>query len=72
MMALTWPAAWNRVLEAARDVGATSAFYVVLRLPWALSLLFRPWLDLHYPDRAPCVMARMHDLQAAGSESDAP
>lgn len=52
----------EQVLEAARDAGASSAFYVVLRLPWELSPLFRQWLDLHYPDRAARVMARMHEL----------
>ena len=58
------------VLEAARDAGASSAFYVVLRLPWELSPLFRQWLDIHYPDRAARVMARMHDLRG-GKDYDA-
>ena len=31
----------EQVLAAARDVGASSAFYVVLRLPWELPPLFR-------------------------------
>ena len=60
----------EQVLEAARDAGATSAFYVVLRLPWELAPLFRQWLDLHYPDRAARVMARMHDLRG-GKDYDA-
>lgn len=60
----------EQVLAAARDAGATSAFYVVLRLPWELSPLFRQWLDLHYPDRAARVMARMHDLRG-GKDYDA-
>ena len=60
----------EQVLEAARDAGATSAFYVVLRLPWELAPLFRQWLDLHYPDRAARVMARMHDLHG-GKDYDA-
>jgi DNA repair photolyase len=60
----------EQVLEAARDAGASSAFYVVLRLPWELSPLFRQWLDLHYPDRADRVMARMHDLRG-GKDYDA-
>ncbi len=60
----------EQVLEAARDAGATRAFYVVLRLPWELSPLFRQWLDLHYPDRAARVMARMHDLRG-GKDYDA-
>ena len=60
----------EQVLEAARDAGATSAFCVVLRLPWELSPLFRQWLELHYPDRARRVMARIHDLRG-GKDYDA-
>lgn len=52
----------EQVLEAARDAGATSAFYTVLRLPWELDALFREWLQLHYPQRAARVMARVQDL----------
>ena len=60
----------EQVLEAAREAGARSAFYVVLRLPWELSPLFRQWLALHYPQRAERVMARMHDLRG-GRDYDA-
>jgi len=60
----------EQVLAAAREAGATSAFYVVLRLPWELSPLFRQWLDLHFSDRAARVMARMHDLRG-GKDYDA-
>jgi len=60
----------EQVLEAARDAGATSAFYVVLRLPWELAPLFRQWLQLHYPDRAGRVMARIQDLRG-GKDYDA-
>ena len=60
----------EQVLEAARDAGARSAFYVVLRLPWELSPLFRQWLQLHYPERAARVMARIQDLRG-GKDYDA-
>jgi len=60
----------EQVLEAAREAGARSAFYVVLRLPWELSPLFRQWLALHYPDRADRVMARIQDLRG-GKDYDA-
>jgi DNA repair photolyase len=60
----------EQVLEAARDAGARSAFYVVLRLPWELSPLFRQWLELHYPQRAARVMARIQDLRG-GKDYDA-
>ena len=53
----------EQVLEAAWDAGARSAFYHVLRLPWEVSPLFRQWLELHYPQRASRVMARIHDMR---------
>lgn len=52
----------EQVLEAARDAGARTAFYTVLRLPWELDTLFREWLQVHYPQRAARVMARVQDL----------
>jgi len=60
----------ERVLEAAWEAGARRAFYQVLRLPWELSPMFRQWLDLHYPDRAERVMARVQDLRG-GKDYDA-
>ena len=52
----------EQVLAAAYDAGARRAFYQVLRLPWELAPMFRQWLELHYPDRAAPVMARVQDL----------
>ncbi|MFN9470498.1 PA0069 family radical SAM protein [Acidovorax sp.] len=52
----------EQVLQAAHEAGATSAFYTLLRLPWELDPLFREWLELHYPQRAARVMARVQDL----------
>lgn len=45
------------ILEASRAAGATSAGYVLLRLPHELKDLFREWLAEHYPDRARHVMS---------------
>ncbi len=53
----------EQVLKAAWDAGARSAFYTVIRLPWELAPIFREWLDLHYPQRAARIMARIHDLR---------
>ena len=39
------------VLQAARDAGASSAGYILLRLPHELKELFAEWLEHHYPDR---------------------
>ncbi len=61
----------EQVLEAARDAGATSAFYTAIRLPWELDGLMREWLGLHYPQRAGRVMARIQDLHGLDAESRA-
>lgn len=53
----------EQVLKAAWEAGARSAFYTVIRLPWELAPIFREWLNLHYPQRAARVMARIHDLR---------
>jgi DNA repair photolyase len=45
------------ILEAAHAAGATSASYVLLRLPHEVKILFREWLAEHYPDRAKHVMS---------------
>ncbi len=42
----------ERILEAARDAGATEAGYVLLRLPLELKDIFREWLASEFPDRA--------------------
>ncbi|WP_019702288.1 PA0069 family radical SAM protein [Paracidovorax oryzae] len=61
----------EQVLEAARDAGATSAFYTAIRLPWELDGLMREWLGLHYPQRAERVMARIQDLHGLDAEARA-
>ena len=53
----------EQVLEAAWQAGARSAFYSVIRLPWEVAPLFKEWLELHYPQRAARVMARIHDMR---------
>lgn len=53
----------EQVLEAAWQAGARSAFYTVIRLPWELAPLFRQWLELHYPQRAARIMARIQDMR---------
>lgn len=60
----------EQVLEAAWDAGARSAFYHVVRLPWEVSPLFRQWLELHYPQRADRVMARIQEMRG-GKDYDA-
>jgi DNA repair photolyase len=47
----------EHLLEAAKAAGATSAGYVLLRLPLEVKDLFREWLAKHYPGRAAHVMS---------------
>ena len=49
------------LLEAAASEGASSAGYVILRLPYEVKDIVREWLDIHYPLRARHVMARVND-----------
>jgi DNA repair photolyase len=53
----------ERILEAARDAGATTAFSTVLRLPWEVNPLFQQWLEAHFPERAERIMARVRDMR---------
>ena len=59
----------EQVLAAARDSGASRAFYTVLRLPWEVAPLFRQWLQLHLPERAERVMARVREMRG-GADYD--
>ena len=60
----------ERVIAAAAEAGAINASYVVLRLPWEVSPLFRQWLQAHFPDRAQRVMNRVRDMRG-GKDYDA-
>lgn len=53
----------ERILEAAQAAGATSAFSIVIRLPWEVNPLFQQWLAQHFPDRAARVMARIREMR---------
>jgi len=59
----------ERILEHAAQAGARVAGYTILRLPWELKDLFRQWLELHLPDRAGHVMARLNDMRG-GKDND--
>ena len=60
----------EQVLEAAFAAGARNAFYTVVRLPWEVNPLFQQWLELHYPQRAARVMARIREMRG-GKDYDA-
>jgi DNA repair photolyase len=53
----------EHILEAAREHGARSAGYVLLRLPHELKQVWREWLQLHYPERAAHVMSLIRQMR---------
>jgi DNA repair photolyase len=57
------------ILAAAREAGASSAGYILLRLPHEVKPLFRAWLDGHRPDSAAHVYSLMRQLHG-GKEYD--
>ncbi len=59
----------ERILEAARDAGASTAFSIVLRLPWEVNPLFQQWLTQHVPERAARIMARVREMRG-GKDND--
>ena len=59
----------ERILEAAVNAGASSAFSIVLRLPWEVNPLFQQWLDQHVPERAARIMARVREMRG-GKDND--
>jgi len=50
------------ILEAVHEAGATSAGYVLLRLPLEIKVLFREWLASEFPDRADRVIHLMQSM----------
>lgn len=51
------------ILRAAREAGASSAGYVLLRLPYQIKALFLEWLAREFPDRAAHVEAAVRDTR---------
>jgi DNA repair photolyase len=51
------------ILEECAKAGASSAGYVVLRLPLEIKDLFREWLAQHFPDRQTRVMALVRQMR---------
>ncbi|MCV2422427.1 PA0069 family radical SAM protein [Paucibacter sp. DJ2R-2] len=60
----------ERILEAAAEAGARSAFCIPLRLPWEVNPLFQDWLQRHVPERAARIMARVREMRG-GNDNDA-
>jgi DNA repair photolyase len=60
----------ERILEAAKQAGARSAAYVLLRLPLEIKDLWREWLQEQLPDRAAKVMGQIRAMRG-GRDYDA-
>lgn len=52
------------ILEAAAAAGASTASYILLRLPFGVKDLFADWLERHYPDRKDKVLGRVRDVRS--------
>jgi DNA repair photolyase len=59
----------ERIMEAAVEMGARWAGYVMLRLPYEVKDLFREWLAEHHPQRASHVMSLVQDMRG-GRDND--
>ena len=59
----------ERILEAAVAAGATTAGYVLLRLPLEIKDLWEEWLTTHVPGKAAHVMSLVRDTRG-GKEYD--
>lgn len=51
------------ILEAAKKAGASSAGYVVLRLPYGVKDIFAVWLDQHEPGKKERVLGRVREFR---------
>jgi DNA repair photolyase len=58
------------ILAAAKEAGARSASWILLRLPHEVAPLFRDWLMRHEPGRAGHVMNRLREMRG-GKDYDA-
>ncbi len=53
----------EKILSSAQNAGATSAAYVLLRLPLEIAELFREWLAAHYPLKETHVMSLVRQMR---------
>ncbi|MCV6592486.1 MAG: PA0069 family radical SAM protein [Silicimonas sp.] len=58
------------ILQAGAEAGATSASWIMLRLPLDVAPLFREWVEAAFPDRAARIMGRVRELHG-GQDYDA-
>jgi DNA repair photolyase len=58
------------ILAAARDAGACSAHYTMLRLPHGIKDLVATWLEQHFPAKKDKILGRVRDMRG-GKLNDA-
>lgn len=51
------------ILQAAAEHGARTAFYTIVRLPYAVKDLFSNWLETHYPEGKERILGRVRELR---------
>src|SRR5690554_306412 len=51
------------ILRSASDAGATSASYIIVRLPYKVKDLFSDWLSQHYPEKKSKIENRLLDMR---------
>jgi DNA repair photolyase len=52
------------IVSRCASAGAGSLGYVLLRLPHELGDLFTAWLEVHFPDRAARILARIREMRS--------
>jgi DNA repair photolyase len=53
----------ERILEAAREAGAATAGYTLMRLPFEIKDLFVQWLEEHVPGKAKHVLSLVRQVR---------
>jgi DNA repair photolyase len=53
----------EEILERAKEAGAESAGYILLRLPYEVAPLMKDWLATHYPMKAEHVMSLVRQMR---------
>jgi DNA repair photolyase len=51
------------LLKAAKEAGASSAWYTCVRLPHAVKDIFQQWLHRYYPDKAERVLSNIRQMR---------
>ncbi len=61
----------EQIIKAAAEAGAQSADYILLRLPHELTILFRDWLEEHYPGQKEAILNQLRASRDGGLNSPA-